>query len=281
MPLSAAGFLALSEGFSVPKYHCLRELVLSQFTIAGKARIMSLRIQVIGQVVSGRGIGKHEVVRCSAELHGIVKKSLYPGTLNVLLNRPLRLLETAGFTFDRENKMVWPAALSGEDVWIYRWRGCPLHVVGVLSSICLRERFNLKDGDDVTLGVSNGQIGAINTLGRLAWAALWIGRRNSFFLRDTCHTGLNRTMIWSKKLGALQQQPEVKGAPQLVFLAANKIIREMPAVDALVRSLRSMRGEHFPPFTGVSAQTAKATAGTSPDNVSLSLPPHGSGYTGN
>ena len=218
---------------------------------------MSVRIQVIGQVVSGRGIGKHQVLRCRAELHAIVKKSLYPGTLNILLNRPLRLLDAAGFTFDCENKMVWPASLSGEDVWIYRWRGCPLHVVGVLSPICLRERFNLKDGDDVTLGLSNGQIGAINTLGRLAWAALWIGRRNSFFLRDTCHTGLNRTMTWSKKLGALQQQPEVKGARQLVFLAANKIIRRVPGVDALVRSLKSERREQFPSLTRVCSNSKR------------------------
>lgn len=202
---------------------------------------MSARIQVVGQVVSGRGMGKHRVFRCREELHPIVKRSLYPGTLNILLNLPLRLLDTAGFTFDREGGMVWPASLSGVDVWIYRWPGCPLHVVEVLSSICLRERFNLKDGDDVTLGLSDGRTGAINTLGRLAWAALWIGSRNSFFLRDTCHTGRNRTMIWSKKLGALQQQPEVKGARQLSLLVAKKILRGAAAVGASVRRLKSKR----------------------------------------
>jgi hypothetical protein len=171
---------------------------------------MSERIQVVGQVISGRGLGRHRVFRYRDELRAIVKQSLYPGTLNVVLNLPLRLLDTAGTKFDCEGGMVWPGSFCGVDVWMYRWPSCPLHVVEVVSSICLRERFGLRDGDDVTLGLSKGQTGPIDTLGRLAWAAFWIGRRNSFFFRDTCHTGQNRTMLWSERLGALQQPPQVK-----------------------------------------------------------------------
>src|SRR5579862_8559459 len=139
---------------------------------------MSVQIGVVGQVVSGRGMGTSRVLRYREELQAIIKQPLYPGTLNILLNQPLRLLDNSGSVFDLEGGMVWPAMLGGMDVWIYRWRTCPLHIVEVISSVCLRERFNLKDGDDVTLALSGAQVGAIETLGRFAWAALWIGRRN-------------------------------------------------------------------------------------------------------
>jgi hypothetical protein len=41
-------------------------------------------------------------------------------------------------------------------------------------------------------------------------------------------------MIWSEKLGALQQQPEVIGARQLSLLLAKKIIRGAAAAGALM-----------------------------------------------
>jgi hypothetical protein len=189
---------------------------------------------MVGQVVSGRGMGTHRVIRYKEELHTIVKQYLYPGTLNILLDRPVRLPDDQGFTFDREGGMVWPAFLNGVEVWIYRWRWCPLHVMEVLSPLCLRERLSLKDGDNVRLGLSEEQTGEITPLGRLAWAALWIGRRNSYFLRDTCHSGQNKTMLWSRKLGALQQQPEVKGALELSLLVMKKIFRGPAALGAIV-----------------------------------------------
>ncbi len=191
-------------------------------------------IQIIGQVASGRGMGTDRVIRFKHELYAIIKQFLYPGTLNILLNRPVRLPDSLGFTFDHDGGKVWPASLNGVDVWIYRWRGCPLHIAEVLSPYCLRDRLNLKDGDDVTLGLSDEQADEINPLGRIAWAALWLGRRDSYFLRDSCHTGQNKTMLWSKKLGALQQQPEVKGALQLSLLVLKKISRGPAALGALV-----------------------------------------------
>jgi hypothetical protein len=206
---------------------------------------MPSQIEVVGQVVSGRGIGAQRVLRYQEELRPIVKETLYPGTLNVLLDRPLRLLDAVGNRFDGEGAKLWPASLNGLNVWIYRWAACPLHIVGVLSPLCLRERFNLKDGDNVNLTVKTEQTAPINLLGRLAWAAFWVGRRNSFFSRETCHTGTNKTMIWSRRLGALQSQPEVPGARRLGRLVGKKIIDYVKGATAAWAG-RKIKSETMP-----------------------------------
>jgi hypothetical protein len=195
---------------------------------------MSTQIQVIGQVVSGRGMGRQHVLHYQEKLRAIARQSVYPGTLNILLNLPLRLQDNAGYQCDDEGGMMWPAFLFGVEVWLCRCPSFPLHVVEILSSVCLRKRFNLKDGEDVILTLSGEKKGAINPLGRIAWLALWMGRRKSFYLRDTCYTGQNRTMIWSKKLGAQQQPPEVMGAAQLTRFVARKIGKELGAVGTRI-----------------------------------------------
>ena len=75
----------------------------------------------------------------------------------------------------------------------------------VLSLVNMRENLTLKDGDDVILRVSYEQIGAINPVGRFAWAALWAGRRRWFYSSDTYYDGRLRSL--GVKLGAAQQQP--------------------------------------------------------------------------
>jgi hypothetical protein len=120
------------------------------------------------------------------------------------------------------------------EVWLYRWRTCPLHVVEVFSPICLRDRLSLKDGHDVHLHVGDEHSAAIDMVGNLAWAALWMGRRRSFFLRESCHTGTNRTMIWSSKFGALQQPAEIQGARRVSLAVSRKFARETAAVGARV-----------------------------------------------
>ena len=104
-----------------------------------------------GQVVCGRGLAAPELVTLSVQVQAIVKEPLCPGSLNIVLNRPMRLLDTAGFAFDRGYRTLWPASLGGINVWVYRWRESPLHVVEILSSVYLRGRLNLKNGDAVTL----------------------------------------------------------------------------------------------------------------------------------
>jgi hypothetical protein len=198
---------------------------------------LSAQIEFGGQVVSGRGITSAQLLGDSEELRAIVKGTLYPGSLNVILNQPLRLLDTAAFMFSRQRRMLWPASLNGADVWIYRWCEAPLHVVEVLSTVHLREHLALKDGDDVILRVSHEQIGAINPVGRFTWVMLWAGRRHWFYSSDTYY---NRILSLCEKLGAARQQPVAKGLLETSLVVVKEVVKRSPA-GALARKIVAYR----------------------------------------
>jgi hypothetical protein len=100
----------------------------------------SLDVALKGQVVSGRGLAAPELLTLREQVQTIVQEPLCPGSLNIILNRPVRFLDTAGFAFDRDYRTLWPASLGGINVWVYRWRESPLHTVEILASVYLRER---------------------------------------------------------------------------------------------------------------------------------------------
>src|SRR3984885_8124117 len=135
-----------------------------------------------GQVISGRSLASLELLTLREQLQTIVKEPLCPGSLNIVLNHPVRLVDAAGFAFDLAYRTLWRASLDGIDVWVYRWRESPLHIVEILSSVHLRDRLNLKNGDTVTLRIGRAQLGKLRYLERLIWALLWAGRRRWFYL---------------------------------------------------------------------------------------------------
>jgi hypothetical protein len=218
----------------------------------------SLDVALQGQVVSGRGLAALELLTLREQVQTIVKEPLYPGSLNIILNRPVRLIDAAGFAFDLDYRTLWRASLSGINVWVYRWRESPLHIVEILSSVCLRERLNLKDGDTVTLRISRAQIEKIHYLERFVWAALWTGRRHWFYAHKYYS---NRTVRFGKELGATQEQPVVRGpipisqylVKEMVTLASTvdfkelahnwlsaskRIVKSTPVIGALARKLK-------------------------------------------
>src|SRR5579863_3980160 len=167
-----------------------------------------LGVDLKGQVVSGRGLAAAELSTLREQLQTIVREPLCPGSLNIILNRPVRLLDAAGLAFDLDYRTLWGASLGGLNVWVYRWRESPLHIVEILSPVYLRERLNLKNGDTVTLRISRGQIEKIHFGERFIWAALWTGRRHWFYSYKFYS---NHTVRFGKELGATQEQPVVRG----------------------------------------------------------------------
>jgi hypothetical protein len=224
----------------------------------GSSCLVCLDVALEGQVVRGRGLAAPELRTLSAQVQAIVKEPLCPGSLNIVLNGPVRLLDTTGFSFDRDYRTLWRASLGGIDVWVYRWRESPLHVVEILSSVYLRERLNLKNGDAVTLRISRAQIGKVRYLERLIWSLLWTGRRRWFYLYKFYS---NRTVRFGKDLGATQEQPVVrgpisiglyvmkeivilvptiafKGLAQNLLSASKRVVKSTPVVGTLARNLK-------------------------------------------
>jgi hypothetical protein len=211
-----------------------------------------------GQVVCGRGLAAPELVALSEQVQTIVKEPLCPGSLNIVLNQPVRLLDTAGFAFDRGYRTLWPASLGGIHVWVYRWRESPLHVVEILSPVYLRGRLKLKNGDAVTLRLSGAQIGELHFFERFIWALLWTGRRRWFYSSNLYS---NRTVRLGKELGATQEQPVVRGSirislyvmkemitlvptvafkdlPQNLLSASKRVVKSTPVIGTLARNLK-------------------------------------------
>jgi hypothetical protein len=174
-----------------------------------------------GQVVSGRGLAAAELLTLREQVQAIVQEPLCPGSLNVILNRPVRLLDAAGLAFDLDYRTLWRASLGGINVWVYRWRESPLHIVEILSSVHLRERLTLKNGDTVTLRISKGSIGKIHFLERFIWAALWTGRRHWFYSHKSYS---NHTVRFGKELGATQEQPVVRRTRAIILYTMKEVV---------------------------------------------------------
>jgi hypothetical protein len=218
----------------------------------------SLDVALVGQVVAGRGLAGTELVTLRKQLQAIVKEPLCPGSLNIVLNRPVRLLDTAGFAFDRDYRTLWRASLGGINVWVYRWRESPLHIVEILSTVYLRERLNLKNGDAVMLRMSKAQIAKIHFQERFIWAALWTGRRRWFYSYTSYS---NHTVRLAKELGATQEQPVVRGPIPISLYVLKETLTLLPtaAIKELAQSMlaASKRVVKSTPVVGPLARNIK------------------------
>lgn len=130
-----------------------------------------------GKVQSGRGIASQHIGEAGDELEIILGQRPLPGTLNVLLDRPLALSKRTGLAFDGGLRTVWPVQLNGKPVWLYRWANCPLHVAEFLSPDHIRSELNLSDGSNVTVEVDQE---LMDTPPLIAWTILWKGREGWF-----------------------------------------------------------------------------------------------------
>lgn len=140
-----------------------------------------------GVVATGRGRATAELERSRDEIAACTGARLHPGSLDVVLTGPVRFDTTRARAFDGGARFLWPAAIEGldEPAWLYRWGGCPLHVVEVLSPVHLRKALALEDGDTVRLRLEPGTTTGIAWVRRVAWVALWAGRRGWYYDHET------------------------------------------------------------------------------------------------
>lgn len=159
-----------------------------------------------GQVVAGRGMAGGHLPNEVLSLPG---GRFHPGSLNLVLDRPQRF-STETVVQLGEYRMFWPATLNDVPVWVYRWGGpTPLHVAEVVAPIGLRAEWGLSDGDTVELEIEPRHLDVIRWWSALAWAFVWLGRRDWCYRRDDY---VARTRLWCKFFGATQQLPTLPAA---------------------------------------------------------------------
>lgn len=161
-------------------------------------------VRVAGRVSRGLGRAAADLRAAAGELEQILGFSPFPGTLNVVLRRPFRLSDERAKRFDGGGRLLWPGALNGRKVWLYRWSHAPLHVVEVVSPHDLRAELSLRDGDVVTVEVATADLARVDGVGTIVWTAVWLGRRG------WCYTNrryYHRTLKWCRRHGATQEIP--------------------------------------------------------------------------
>jgi SAM-dependent methyltransferase len=189
-----------------------------------------------GEVVSGRGIATLDLQRVAGDLRSLVGQSLVPGSLNVVLGAPLLLQESAAISFDGGRRFLWRAKLRGVDLWIYRWRECPLHVIELLAVDHLRSRFGLKDGDSVDVEIEPGHLDAVGKRSGLVWAVLWSGRRGWVYRHDGY---FNSFHYLGANLGAAQMPAQVAGVVPIASYLLKKVLKRIPIVGPFAKSVKS------------------------------------------
>jgi hypothetical protein len=131
----------------------------------------------MGKVVSGRGLGSDRIANLS-ELFSTCDLELYPGTLNVVLKKPVGFLKTTACYNYNNRFYFWKAKLNGFSCFVYRWPQCPLHVLEIVASHRLRDLLASKE---VEIEVSENFLRKLSYTERLVWSLSWEGRREQYY----------------------------------------------------------------------------------------------------
>ncbi|MFD1380917.1 hypothetical protein [Fodinicurvata halophila] len=155
-----------------------------------------------GKVISGRGRACSVIEENSKELKDITSQKIYPGSLNVVLNKPVQLNNTRALRFDRDKRLLWPATVDNKPVWLYRWSRTPLHLVEIISRERLRDTLNLQDNTSLSISIDEQDIARVSWIGAFIFYAVWLGRKNWAYTNDQYY---HKTKDLCMLLGATQR----------------------------------------------------------------------------
>jgi SAM-dependent methyltransferase len=195
---------------------------------------MAEEFEFVGEVWFGRGRAASHIRENSAELLDKTKEQFVEGSLNLILNQPLRFAIENALEFDDGKRLLWPASLNGLPVWVYRWQHAPLHVVELLSKLHLRTELGLSDGDLVKVSTKRTNVGNVSPVGRLVWNLCWVGRRKWCYTNDRYYF---RTKRWCRELGATQKAIST-GGWNLAAALMKSAIRQTPILGSLAVALK-------------------------------------------
>lgn len=153
-------------------------------------------VDVKAIVVTGRGIAtdwrESETAALSNEL-GIV---LVSGSLNLVADKPLWLDSKLAIMSTEQGHLYWRASLNGWPVIVNRWkRDCPAHVFEIYADTRLREKFNLKDGDQVCLSLDKSIVD-IDKSGSFTYLASWY---LTWFCREKAYYTNDKYLNWTRR----------------------------------------------------------------------------------
>ncbi len=156
-------------------------------------------VMIVGYPVAGRGYGADMVLSHQNKVEKQLGAMPYPGTLNVVLEKPL-LLKNA-VQLDAKGKLFGVRGYINEiPCLLYRFNFTPMHVLEVIAPVHLRNTLGLKDGQGIEILVSKENL-CHPTLWRFrVWELFYKGRLDAYYDDQILKSFLSwSTKFWHKK----------------------------------------------------------------------------------
>ncbi|WP_152483515.1 hypothetical protein [Halomonas sp. THAF5a] len=135
-----------------------------------------------GVVVSGREMAQRHVSLAMDELSTISGQDLFPGSMNVVLDKPLKLESRYSAIFDHGKRFIWRARIGCRQVWIYRWKGTPFTIVEILADCRLKDALGLLDGSCIDIEIDDALVAPLDWRDRLSSFLIWgMGRKYLYY----------------------------------------------------------------------------------------------------
>jgi hypothetical protein len=138
-----------------------------------------------GVIVTGRGLATAALHSDSTLVNGFYDINLCPGSMNLVLNKPINLLTELSVNYDQKDsnlkrRWFWEAKIDNHFVLLTRWRLCPFHIVECLSEFNFKQN-GYQDGDIVSIIIDKKVTLPLSALQSLVWNILWLGRQKLWY----------------------------------------------------------------------------------------------------
>lgn len=121
-------------------------------------------------VRSGKNLCEKIVTNHSEELKQLTNLNMFPGSLNVILEEPIRFKNAIKWSPWREDwqafdpKDLIPAMLYDRPIFLQRNTKTRLNETSILAEISLRNTYDLKDGDEIEIKIDEKYIEKLSKL---------------------------------------------------------------------------------------------------------------------
>ena len=133
-----------------------------------------------GLVCGGRGMGSNTITNNAAQIKRILGADPFPGTLNIVLEKPVIL--RGGAQLDQKGKQfLVPLKINNTPCLVHHWSGRPLHIAEIISASPLRKTLALQDGQAIELVLRAKHAAQPALWRRLLWALFYKGRLNAYY----------------------------------------------------------------------------------------------------
>ena len=139
---------------------------------------------IYGKIVEGRKKAASLLAEHETTINQSLGVELYRGSLNFVTKTPLLFnQQKADLVFDNGLRYIWQiGSLDGKiPLFAYRWQGCPLQVVELLSPVRLRDIWDFAKNPQFFIEVDKSLLLPINPLRHLLWSVLWQGREEFYY----------------------------------------------------------------------------------------------------